>query len=200
MTSSFVPPSLADLDRGREATDTQRLVADNVRALVEMRSVHERSKSAEERVADAITSFTGSMTFVYLHAGLVAAWLLMNAGVIPGVRPFDPYPFVLLAMIASVEAIFLSTFVLISQNRMARLADRRADLDVQINLLAEHEVTKVLTIVTALARRVGVPPSELPDVSDLTRDVKPAELIREIEAQERRSTGHAGTPESSRKA
>lgn len=88
----------------------------------------------EERIADAITSFTGSMLFVYIHLALYGAWIVINLGVVPGVPKFDP-SFVILAMVASVEAIFLSTFVLISQNRTAATADKRADLDLQINLL-----------------------------------------------------------------
>ena len=80
------------------------------------------------------------MRFVYLHLALFGGWIIVNLGLIPGLRPFDP-SFVVLAMVASVEAIFLSTFVLISQNRMAAAADRRADLDLQVSLLAEHEIT-----------------------------------------------------------
>ena len=75
----------------------------------------------------------------------------------PGLRPFDPFPFVMLAMAASVEAIFLSTFVLISQNRMAELADKRADLDLQINLLSEHEITRLVKLLDAVAKRLGIP-------------------------------------------
>jgi len=86
----------------------------------------------EVRVADAITGFTGSMRFVYLHLVLFGLWILVNLGLVPGAPEFDP-SFVILAMVASVEAIFLSTFILISQNRMAAAADKRADLDLQKN-------------------------------------------------------------------
>jgi uncharacterized membrane protein len=86
----------------------------------------------EVRVADAIIGFTGSMRFVYLHLVLFGLWILVNLGLVPGAPEFDP-SFVILAMVASVEAIFLSTFILISQNRMAAAADKRADLDLQKN-------------------------------------------------------------------
>src|SRR5919112_483099 len=112
----------------------------NIRALNDRRKREEERSTAEERIAEAMTRFTGSMPFVYLHLALVAFWILANLGAIPGVRPWDP-SFVILAMWASVEAIFLSTFVLISQNRMQAAADKRADLDLQISLLAEHEIT-----------------------------------------------------------
>src|SRR6266511_2727270 len=89
------------------------VVRRNIQALLDIRKDLESKKSIEETVADAITSFTGSMTFVYIHAALFSGWIVVNTGVVPGVIPFDPFPFVMLAMIASVEAIFLSTFVLI---------------------------------------------------------------------------------------
>ncbi|MFT3772780.1 MAG: DUF1003 domain-containing protein [Minicystis sp.] len=113
-------------------------------------------------------------------------------GVVPGVRPFDPFPFVMLAMIASVEAIFLSTFVLISQNRMAALADRRADLDVQINLLAEHEITRLIALCDAMAQHLGVHPEPGSQrIEELKRDVRPEAVLDEIEqaAEDRRDAG-----------
>ena len=88
---------------------------------------------------------------VYLHAVWFIVWITINLRWIPGVKPFDPFPFGLLTMIVSLEAIFLSTFVLVSQNRMTVLADKRADLDLQINLLSEYEVTRILTLVDATA-------------------------------------------------
>ena len=117
----------------------------NIEALEERRRQEATSATRQERLAEAITSFTGSMPFVYLHLVLYAAWILVNLGVPPGLPKFDP-SFVILAMEASVEAIFLSTFVLISQNRTAAAADKRADLDLQINLLAEHELTKLTEV------------------------------------------------------
>ncbi len=144
-----------------------------------MRKEFERRKRLQDRVADAITRFTGSMVFVYVHLLFFAAWFVFNAKIVRGVRPWDPYPFVMLAMIASVEAIFLSTFVLISQNRMQVLGDKRADLDVQVNLLTEHELTRLLTLVDAVARKLEVEPP--PDVRDLEVDVAPSDMLGEIE-------------------
>ncbi len=113
----------------------------NVRALADLRAREEQRRKPSDRVADAVTAFAGSMWCVYVHALWFGGWLVWNSGKLPRVAPFDPFPFVMLAMIASVEAIFLSTFILISQNRMQRLADRRAELDLQISLLTEHELT-----------------------------------------------------------
>src|SRR3712207_3411926 len=127
----------------------------NIRALQLRRQREEKEASAEERVAEAITRFTGSMRFVYLHLALFGFWVAANLSWLPGVPAWDP-SFVVLAMVASVEAIFLSTFVLISQNRMAAAADKRADLDLQVSLLADHEVTRLVTLVAGIADRLGV--------------------------------------------
>src|SRR3954454_19539867 len=127
----------------------------NIRALVERRRREEQDASPQQKLADAITRFTGSMLFVYLHLLIFGFWIVANLHWVPGIPAWDE-SFVVLAMIASVEAIFLSTFVLISQNRMAAEADKRADLDLQISLLAEHEVTKLATVLAEIARKLGV--------------------------------------------
>ena len=141
-----------------------------------------------DRVADAITHFTGSMTFVVVHLVIVAGWVAINAGVV-GLPTFDP-TFVILATAASVEAIFLSTFVLISQNRAAELADRRADLDVQINLLAEHEITKLVDLVTQIAEKVGVAVDH-GEVSDLRKDVAPEAVLEKISHEDEKAKRRA---------
>src|SRR5687768_971693 len=129
-----------------QGQDMARIVERNITALLKRRRQDEHKKSREERVADSITRFTGSMLFVYIHLALFGTWIIWNLGWL-GLKPFDP-SFVVLAMFASVEAIFLSTFVLISQNRMNVQADKRADLDLQVSLLTEHEVTRLITLVT----------------------------------------------------
>ena len=113
-----------------------------------------------ERVADAIADFSGSIRFALVHLGFFAAWIMLNLGVVPLIRPWDRYPFLLLTMIVSLEAIFLATFVLIKQNRMSRRADQRAKLDLQINLLAEREMTLVLQMLQRISTRLGVVPRE----------------------------------------
>jgi uncharacterized membrane protein len=155
----------------------------NIRALQLRREREEKEASAEERVAEAITRFTGSMRFVYLHLALFGFWFVANLGWVPGVSAWDP-SFVVLAMVASVEAIFLSTFVLISQNRMAAAADKRADLDLQISLLAEHEVTRLVTLVSGIADRMGVKTEADADLKEITLDVAPEAVLDELEATE----------------
>jgi uncharacterized membrane protein len=147
------------------------------------RQGEEKEASAEKRLADAITRFTGSMRFVYLHLAFFGLWIVVNLGWVPGVPAWDP-SFVVLAMIASVEAIFLSTFVLISQNRMAAAADKRADLDLQISLLAEHEVTRLVTLVSGIADRMSVRTEADADLDEITQDVAPDAVLDELEAAE----------------
>jgi uncharacterized membrane protein len=97
-----------------------------------------------------------------------------------GFAPFDPFPFVMLAMIASVEAIFVSTFVLISQNRMARIAEKHAELDLQINLLAEHEITRLIHITDAIARHLGVEFYSDATHEELKAQVNPDQVLDEM--------------------
>jgi uncharacterized membrane protein len=166
-----------------ESRQFGQVLARNTATLVELRKRDERGKRLQDRLADAITRFTGSMTFVYLHALLFGSWIVVNLGWVPGLPQFDS-TFVVLAMIASVEAIFLSTFVLISQNRMAAAADKRADLDLQVSLLAEHEVTRLVTLVSGIADRLGVETEADAELEEIARDVAPEAVLDEIEATE----------------
>lgn len=155
----------------------------NIQALVERRKKEEWERGLQEKIADAVTRFTGSMTFVYIHLTVFAVWILMNVGWLPGPK-FDP-SLVILAMAASVEAIFLSTFVLITQNRMAALADKRADLDLQISLLSEHEITRLIRLVTAIAERMELEEANAPEIPELEKDVAPEKVLDRIEQTER---------------
>jgi uncharacterized membrane protein len=157
----------------------------NIQALEERRRQEAAAETREERIADAITAFTGSMQFVYLHLVLYGSWILINLGVIPGAPRFDP-SFVILAMVASVEAIFLSTFVLISQNRMAATAAKRADLDLQISLLAEHEVTKLAEMLADITGHFGIQPRSRRELEEIEKDVAPEAVLDEIEAQQQK--------------
>ena len=162
-----------------EQMDMARVVQRNIRALVERNRELEKQRSFEQRLADAITRFTGSMLFVYIHLGLYGLWIVINLGWL-GLPKFDP-SFVILAMVASVEAIFLSTFILITQNRMTQAAERRADLDLQINLLSEHEITKLITLVREIASQLDVGAAQNPELSELQKDVQPEKVLDAIE-------------------
>lgn len=154
----------------------------NIQALQERRRADAASASVEEKIAAAIARFCGSMRFVYVHLALYGFWIVANLGWVPAVPAWDP-TFVVLAMIASVEAIFLSTFILITQNRMAALAEKRAELDLQINLLSEHEVSTLVTIVDAIGRHLGVR-HDAGEVDELKRNVAPEAVLDAIESTE----------------
>jgi len=156
------------------------VVSKNIESLVRVRRTEEKKKSLQHRIADALTQFSGSMVFVYFHAGWFGVWIALNTG-LSGSKPFDPFPFSLLTLVVSLEAIFLSTFVLISQNHASKVADRRADLDLQINLLAEHEITRLLTLMDAVANHLGVDVGEKPKVEELKQDVGAEQVLDEIE-------------------
>ena len=154
-------------------------LARNIEALTARRREEERKASIQEKIAAVVTAFTGSMAFVYVHLAIVAAWVAANVGLISALPKFDP-TFVILATATSVEAIFLSTFVLISQNRASAAADRRADLDLQVNLLAEHEVTRLIGMVAAVMRRLDIGDDAAGNVEELQRDVAPEAILDTI--------------------
>ncbi|HEY0092002.1 MAG TPA: DUF1003 domain-containing protein [Flavobacterium sp.] len=157
----------------KDTSHMSRIVERNIDALLRRRKIEEKKKTSEERIADSITRFTGSMLFVYIHLVLFVGWIVWNSGIL-GLPPFDE-SFVILAMFASVEAIFLSTFVLISQNRMNVQADKRAELDLQITLLAEHEITRLISITSAIAKKMDLDVPE--DAPELEKDIRPEKVL-----------------------
>jgi uncharacterized membrane protein len=167
----------------RERGEIALVVERNIQTLLARRREEQRRQTREEKVAAWIGRFAGSMQFVYLHLLVFGIWALWNSGLLPVPR-FDA-SFVKLATFASVEAIFISTFVLITQNRMAAAADRRADLDLQISLLAEHEVTRLVRLVDEIAEQLGVQGSRRQeDLGELKRDVDPADVLERLERVE----------------
>ena len=163
----------------QKASRLAGVVERNVRSLLERRQQVEQKKGFQQRLADAITRFTGSMRFIYIHALLYGAWIIIN---LPGVPlpKFDP-SFIILAMVASVEAIFLTTFVLMTQNRMSEQAEKRAELDLQISLLAEYEVTRLITLVKAIAEKLDIEASKDPELPELQQNVAPERVLDVME-------------------
>jgi uncharacterized membrane protein len=135
---------------------TPNAIRRNIEAVAKLEENFVKNRSMADKAADWIGGFSGSVTFVLLHTVFYGLWILINLNLIPGIKPFDPYPFLLLSVVVSVEAIFLSTFVLMKQNRMSRRADQRDHLDLQINLLSEREMTMVLQLLQRISVRLGV--------------------------------------------
>ncbi len=166
-----------------EAPGTAGVLERNVEAILSHREQFERARSRQERVADSITRFAGSMAFVYLHIVIFGIWIALDVGWFP-IEPLDP-TFVTIALAASIEAIFLSTFVLISQNRMAALADKRADLGLQVSLLAEHEITRLVELVTEIGKKMHIDASHDPELSELSQTIAPEKVLDTMEQTER---------------
>lgn len=114
------------------------------------------NRNLSEKVADHITSAFGSFSFFLLNLYWFIIWITLNIGIIPSVKPFDPFPFGLLTMIVSLEAIFLSIFVLVSQNRAAQTDRLRDELHLQVNLIAEEEITKTLELLSEIRNKLGI--------------------------------------------
>ncbi len=125
----------------------------------------ERIRKAENRVSDKITAFAGTMRFVYIHSVWFGLWIAINLGLLGAALIFDEYPFGLLTLIVSLEAIFLSTFVMISQNRQAKSAEIRSDLDYKTNVMAEREIDIIMRALQRMAEKQGIGVDDL--VSDL---------------------------------
>jgi uncharacterized membrane protein len=156
------------------------IIEQNIHTLINNRQVAANERSTEERLADAITNFSGRMYFVYFHVLWFGIWILINLGFF-GIKPFDPFPFGLLTMIVSLEAIFLATFVLISQNRLSAEADRRADLDLQIGLLTEYELTRVLKMLDSIQDKMGIENDSDQELQELEENVHPEDVLKEMD-------------------
>ena len=138
------------------AEATPHTVRDNIQTIIRLEEQQEYERSLSDRIGDTIGTFAGTITFVALHLALFVAWAVVNRDMIPGIPAFDPYPFSLLTMIVSMEGVLITTFVLIKQNRMGARADRRNQLDLQINLLTEKEVTKVIQMLDRIAAHLKI--------------------------------------------
>jgi uncharacterized membrane protein len=129
---------------------------DNINTIVAIEEEARSNRPLSDRLSDAIANFVGSIPFVVVHLIWFVIWVAINTGWLLGKLKFDPYPFALLCMLVSLEGVLLSTFVLIKQNRMSQRADQRAHLDLQINLLSEREVTKMLQMQRLICQRLQI--------------------------------------------
>jgi uncharacterized membrane protein len=159
-----------------EAADA---ITQNIETIVRLEQAAQRRRTFANRLSDGIADFTGTIWFVLLHLLWFGVWAGVNVGLIRIVPAFDPYPFQLLCMIVSLEGVLLSTFVLIKQNRMGYLSDRREHLDLQINMLAEREVTRVLQMVEEIAKRLNVPMEG--SARELVQDTPVEGVVQQLE-------------------
>jgi uncharacterized membrane protein len=131
-------------------------VAKNIETIMLIEQEFLRRRSRVDLLSDTISRLAGSIGFVIVHVFGFTGWIGINTGVVPGVTPFDPYPFSFLALVVAMEVVFLSTFVLMTQNRQNYQADHRAHLHLQIGLLAEQETTKILQMLHKVCDHLGL--------------------------------------------
>ena len=160
----------------------EQLTQRNVEVVRKLEEAANQERTTSDRVAKIVASFCGSMTFVWVHVTWFGAWIVLNT--VPGVKHIDPFPFTFLTFVVSLEAIFLSTFILISQNLDARISERRNHLDLQINLLSEQENTKMLTMLQAIAEKVGAELEHDEDMTVLAQETELETVVAQIEKQE----------------
>ncbi len=139
-----------------------------------------QQRTKEEKIADFFTKFFGSLYFAAFHIIWFIIWIVWNIGWL-NLKPFDPFPFGLLTMIVSLEAIFLSIFVLVSQNREAKIDRLRNEVDLQINLTAEQEITKILSLLKILLERNGVDVKDDPELERMLKQIDAWEIEKKLE-------------------
>jgi uncharacterized membrane protein len=151
---------------------------------LEQEQIHRRS--AVEHLADKITTVAGSAPSLLIHVTWFTVWIVLNTGLVPGIAPYDPFPFSFLTLVVSLEAIFLTLLVLMSQNRMTKEADKRAHLDLQVNMLAEQEATLLLRMVKRIAKHIGVEPEEEAELEKLEEKTDVQQLAEALDENSRR--------------
>lgn len=167
----------------KNGMSVDELTQQNVEAVSRLEEAARDQRTPSDRVAESIANFCGSMTFVWVHVIWFGGWILFN--MMPGVRHIDPFPFTFLTLVVSLEAIFLSTFILISQNHDTRISERRSHLDLQLNMLSEQENTTMIAILQAIAKKVGAEITPDGRIEALSEETQPERLVEQIEQHEK---------------
>jgi uncharacterized membrane protein len=189
-----LPQEMPDLqpesDRSHRRMSVEELTRRNVETVLQLEEAAREHRTRTDRIAEVIAGFCGSMTFVWVHVAWFGGWIAFN--LLPGVNHIDPFPFTFLTLVVSLEAIFLSTFILISQNHDTRVSEKRNHLDLQINLLSEQENTKMLSLLQQIAIKVGADISDDPHIEVLAQATKPESLVEQIEQTATKSADKKG--------
>lgn len=164
---------------GYEMQEMAKIVERNVNTLLNRKKEDRKKRDLSQKVVEAITFFAGSLPSVYIHTIFFGFWIVWNLGFLH-LKAFDPN-FIILATFAAVEAIFLTTFVLIGQKHMNAQADKWSELDLQISLLTEHEVTKILTLITAIAKKMNIEVAQNKEIEELSKEVHPEKVLDTME-------------------
>ncbi len=159
------------------------IVRRNIERVLRLEQHASRVKTWPEAATDWIGRFVGTLTFVALQLAIVALWIMINCGVLHIIKPFDPYPFNLLSAFCSCEAVILAAFVLMAQNRMSSLSDRRDHFDLQVNLMAEQEASITIQMLDRISRKLGVAQDKPDEALALSRTSSLEHLAEELHAQ-----------------
>jgi uncharacterized membrane protein len=151
----------------------------NIESIAQIEQAFVRQRSGVDRLGEIISRYAGSLGFAVAHLCGVSAWMAINAG-LTSIDPFDPYPFSFLGVLVALEAVFLSTFVLMTQKRQSRQAEHWAHLSLQIGLLSEQETTKMLQMLTLVCNRVGVKTSQDWELKEMVEKTPIAHLAQEL--------------------
>ena len=160
----------------------EQLTQRNIEVVRRLEEAANEQRTISERVARMVARFCGSMKFVWVHVIGFAGWITLN--LVPGVQHIDPFPFTFLTFVVSLEAIFLSTFILISQNQDTKISERRNHLDLQINLLSEQENTKMLMMLQAIAEKVGAEIEADEEMTVLAQETELEKVVEQLEQHE----------------
>ncbi|HUY36235.1 MAG TPA: DUF1003 domain-containing protein [Pirellulales bacterium] len=152
----------------------------NIQSVTQIEHDFVRHRSRLDRLGEAITRYAGSMGFLVAHVCGFAAWMIVNEETSPGAAPFDPYPYSFLGLLVSFEAVFLSTFVLMTQKRQTREQDHWAHLNLQIGLLTEQENTKVLQMLASICDQLGLKTKHDDELREMSETTGVAELAEEL--------------------
>ncbi|HEY1683742.1 MAG TPA: DUF1003 domain-containing protein [Tepidisphaeraceae bacterium] len=166
-----------------QARTVEELNRQNVQTIARMQEYSHRTRTVGDRVADGFARVVGSWTFLIVQSVLLALWIVLN--IMAWWRHWDPYPFILLNLALSFQAAYATPIIMMSQNREARMAERRNQLDLQINLLAEQETTEILRLLRRLCEHHNIPMDDRAAIDLLTQKTKPEKLVEEIEKQAR---------------
>lgn len=162
------------------------VLEENIRTILKVRQEALGKRNFEQRISDKITETVGHISFLYLHIVVILVYILINSGIL-GIKPFDPYPFPLFTGIITIEVLFITTFILISQNREKELADQRADLDLQMSLLTQHELSQALKMLDAVQDKLGIPNDEDFELRKMEERISPTDVLVEMELVQRKA-------------
>jgi uncharacterized membrane protein len=194
LTGIMAKPAAATAKPVRDSAPPS--MAESIEKVIQAENNALRPTTLSEAITDAIGGFAGTLPFVAVQIAACAGWVIVNTGQIPGIGAFDPFPYPLLSTITSLEAVLLAAFVLMKQNRMSTVADRRAHLDLQVNLLTERESTRVIQMLERLSSQFGVEQHHDAESRELSNHIAVDQLVEELDrrmpdASSSRSTNEA---------